>query len=208
MFPLAFDLVPPERRRKVADFVQSRGMACSVYGAQYLLESMYKTGKDEYALQLLTSRGQRSWWNMIAVGSTMTTEAWDAKFKPNLTWNHSWGTAPANIISRFLLGVRPLAPGYGQILIAPRPGTLKSAEAKVPTPKGPVTVNFQNQARFLLEIEVPHGASARVSLPVRSGSPVERRQVWMDNKRAAATMEDDGLVVDNVLPGRHVFEAK
>lgn len=37
MFPLALGLVPEERRESVADFVASRGMACSVYGAQYLL---------------------------------------------------------------------------------------------------------------------------------------------------------------------------
>lgn len=37
MMPLAFGLVPQARKKKVTDFVVSRGMACSVYAAQYLL---------------------------------------------------------------------------------------------------------------------------------------------------------------------------
>ena len=47
MFPLAFGLVPAERQAKVASFVQSRGMACSVYGAQYLLEALFRAGRAE-----------------------------------------------------------------------------------------------------------------------------------------------------------------
>src|SRR5438093_9607275 len=70
MFPLAFGLVPEKRKAKVADFVQSRGMACSVYGAQYLLEALFGVGRDDYAVQLMTARTERSWWHMIELGST------------------------------------------------------------------------------------------------------------------------------------------
>ena len=72
MFALAFDLVPTERQAKVADFAEGKGMATSVYGAQYLLEAMYKSGKADYALSLMNSREERSWFNMIRGGSTMT----------------------------------------------------------------------------------------------------------------------------------------
>lgn len=40
-------LVPVERKRAVIDFVKSRGMACSVYGAQHLLEGLYMNGEGE-----------------------------------------------------------------------------------------------------------------------------------------------------------------
>ncbi len=159
MFALAFHLVPTDRQQKVGEFVQSRGMACSVYGAQYLLEGLFESGHDEYAISLMTSKSERSWWHMIELGSTMTLEAWDAKYKPNLTWNHAWGSAPANIISRFVLGVRPLEPGYKKILIAPQIGSLKFARGRVPTPLGAVGVNVDRQK---LEVEVPKGAQADV----------------------------------------------
>ena len=48
---------------------------------------------------------------MLDVGSTITMEAWAAKYKPNLDWNHAWAAAPANIVPRYVLGVRPLSPG-------------------------------------------------------------------------------------------------
>jgi alpha-L-rhamnosidase len=208
MFPLAFDLVPADRRQKVLDFVQSRGMACSVYGSQYLLEALYKNGRDDYALSLLTSRGDRGWQHMLDLGSTMTLEAWDRKFKPNLTWNHAWGAAPANIISRYLLGVRPETPGYEKIKIAPRPGSLKSAQAKVPTPKGPVTVNFQNDSHFTLEIDLPKSTTARVSLPLKSTASDAKPQVTMDGKPIEATPEPGALSIENVPAGRHTFEVK
>lgn len=59
MFPLAFGLVPQERVTRVAEFIKSKGMACSVYGAQYLLESLYAVGEDDAALALLTNRTDR-----------------------------------------------------------------------------------------------------------------------------------------------------
>ena len=45
MIPLAFNLVPPDYLNTVIGFIKSRGMACSVYGAQYLLEGLYKAGE-------------------------------------------------------------------------------------------------------------------------------------------------------------------
>lgn len=202
MFPLAFGLVPPERQAKVADFVQSKGMACSVYGAQFLLEALYLSGKGDHALGLMTARDERSWWHMIGQGSTMTLEAWNAKVKPNLTWNHAWGAAPANIISRFVLGVRPLEPGYTSILIAPQPGKLKSIRGKVPTPRGPVAVALQNEARMRLDIEVPPGATARVELP---GRATRAEPISVNGKTVPAKLENGTLVVEALPPGRHTI---
>ena len=168
VFALAFDLVPAERVENVADWVQSRGMKVSVYGAQFLIEALYKAGRDEAALNLMTSREERSWWNMIRGGSTMTWEAWNTQFKPNLTWNHAWGAAPGNLIARYLVGVTPLSPGYNEIAIAPRPGTLTWFDATIPTARGPVKVKFERGKDW--QIEVPPGARARVWLPAENGA--------------------------------------
>lgn len=202
MFALAFGLVPEERKTKVADFVQSRGMACSVYGAQYLLEAMFDAGRDKYAVQLMAAKTKRSWWHMIELGSTMTLEAWDVDFKKNLTWNHAWGSVPANIISRYVLGVRPTEPGYAKMLIAPQPGGLKSARGKVPTAVGPVVVSFKNGDTFTLELDLPRGAKASVALPRRGAG-----QVSHNGKSAAATTKGNTVIVNDVGPGRHTFES-
>ena len=204
MFALAFDLVPAERQEKVADFIQSKGMAASVYGAQYLLEALYKSGRDDYALSLINSREQSSWFNMIRGGGTMTWEAWDAQFKPNLTWNHAWGAAPANIIARYLVGVTPLAPGYEKISIAPQPGTLASFNAKIPSARGSITVNYR-RAKPRLEVDVPSGATARVSLPPALADAASA--LMLDGKKLAPrNAPRNATPFYEVAAGHHVFE--
>ncbi len=99
---LDFGLVPAEKVKGVADFIVAKGMACSPYFAQYLLEALFKNGKEQAALALLTSEGPRSWLGMMRQGSTLTMEAWSLKAKPNQDWNHAWGAAPANLLPRFL----------------------------------------------------------------------------------------------------------
>jgi len=163
-FPLAFGLVPAQHRDSVADFVESRGMACSVYGAQYLLDGLFAAGRGGAAVKLLRDRGPRSWANMLAVGSTMTLEAWDARFKGNLTWNHAWGAVPANAVARWVLGVQPAAPGYAKVVVRPHLGGLEWARGKVPTPRGPVTVDVDRRSgRY--EVTAPDGVEV-VKRPV------------------------------------------
>ena len=167
MLPAALGLVPPEHRVGVAAFLRSRGMACSVYGAQYLLEAMYRLGDARRALALMTAEHDRGWLNMLAVGSTITLEAWDWRYKTNLDWNHAWGAAPANIIPRFLMGVRPAAPGFRSILVGPQPAGLEWAKAKVPTPGGPLWVEIVQGPgeRFAqLAVTIPDGSTACVDL--------------------------------------------
>lgn len=203
MFSLAFGLVPAEHMKSVADFVQSRGMACSVYGAQYLLEALFAAGRDDAAIQLMTARTKRSWWHMIELGSTMTLEAWGTEFKKNLTWNHAWGAAPANIISRFVLGVRPIRPGYSEMLISPQLGTLQWVRGQVPTPLGPVTVNATNGNIFKIEVSIPRGSKALIMLPRRAGG-----KMMLDGKPIAATGEGSMLSLNFLKPGAHIIESR
>ena len=142
MFPLAFDAVPEEHIESVANYIKTRGMGPSVYGAQYLMEALYKAGEAKYALELMTATHDRSWYNMIKTGSTISMEAWDMRYKPNSDWNHAWGAAPANIIPRYLWGIKPKTPGYGAVEIRPQLGSLKHSSVTVPTVKGKITADY------------------------------------------------------------------
>lgn len=206
MFMLAFDLVPEDRKPEVLSFIKSRGMACSVYGAQHLLEALYLNGEGDYALELMTARHDRGWWNMIQAGSTMTLEAWDIKYKNNLDWNHAWGAAPANIIPRYVLGVRPLTPGFEQALIQPQAGSLPLVEGKVPTIRGPVYVSFRKIAgeSCILEVDIPRGMIVRLGVPcLREGSV----SVVLDGRDVPAERQAGSLFVAGVSAGRHIIEA-
>jgi len=203
MFVLAFDLVPEDRIGSVVSFVKSRGMACSVYGAQHLLEALYRNGEAQAALDLMTARHDRSWWHMMEVGSTITLEAWDIKYKNNLDWNHAWGAAPANIIPRYVLGVRPLEPGFRRMLICPQPGALERVSGVVPTIRGPVTVSLETgpTGARTMEIDIPAGATAKVGLRQRGSGT----GLVLDGRDVEARLENGILFVDNVRSGEHVL---
>lgn len=143
MLPLAFDIVPDLYKKKVADYVKTRGMGCSVYGAQFLMEGLYNAGAADYALELMTATNDRSWYNMIKGGSTISWEAWDLKYKPNQDWNHAWGAAPANIVPRYLWGIQPKTPGFGQVTIKPQMADLKNSAITVPTIKGQISADYK-----------------------------------------------------------------
>ena len=114
-------------------------MACSVYFAQYLLEALFESGRDQAAIALMTADDDRSWLGMMAQGSTVTMEAWSLGVKPNQDWNHAWGTAPLNIISRYVLGVRPTRPGFQTYEVRSASGSL-IVSGMVPTVRGTVVV--------------------------------------------------------------------
>lgn len=157
MLPLAFDIVPGSYKESVTEYLKTREMGCSVYGAQFLMEAVYNGGDDDYALELMTATHDRSWYNMIKIGSTITLEAWDMKYKPNSDWNHAWGAAPANIIPRFLWGIQPKTPGFGIVSIRPKMGNLEESTIKMPTVKGAIRGEFQrvNQRLKMFTIELP-----------------------------------------------------
>ncbi len=157
MLPLAFDIVPEAYKKQVADYVKTRGMGCSVYGAQFLMEGLYNAGAADYALELMTATHDRSWYNMIKVGSTIAMEAWDMKYKPNSDWNHAWGAAPANIVPRYMWGIQPKTPGFGVATIKPQLATLKNSSIVVPTIRGQIKADYKKVSNRLSEykIELP-----------------------------------------------------
>jgi arylsulfatase A-like enzyme len=154
MFPLALGIVPESRKEAVVTYIKSRGMACSVYGAQYLLEALYNADAADYALELMTGTHDRSWYNMIKTGSTITMEAWDMKYKPNSDWNHAWGAVPANVIPRGLWGIKPAAPGFSKVQIKPQMGSLRHTSITHPTPLGDIVAKYEKLSPRHIRYEV------------------------------------------------------
>jgi hypothetical protein len=169
MMPLAFGIVPEEQKKTVIEFIKSRGMACSVYGSQYLLEGLYREGEGDYALSLMTATHDRGWWNMIKTGSTIALEAWDMKYKPNSDWNHAWGAAPANIIPGYMWGIAPVEPGFSRAVIRPQLGSLTHSKMTIPTIRGTISAEFNNKGSSEeYVISIPANMECDLVLPGRN----------------------------------------
>ncbi|WP_235298256.1 alpha-L-rhamnosidase-related protein [Portibacter marinus] len=198
MMPLAFGIVPDAYIPSVLEHIKSRGMAASVYGAQYLMEALYLAEEEDYALELLTATHDRSWYNMIAVGSTITLEAWDMKYKPNADWNHAWGAAPANIIPRGLWGINPKTPGFEVATIKPQMSTLNESRIEVPTIRGSIKGEFLrvNPRLDRFDMVIPANMVAEFLLPADS-----KRAIKHNGKKVSAAFGSIRLE-----PGQHRIE--
>ena len=192
LFPLAFGLVPVEDRAHVASWLGERGMACSVYAAQYLMEALFENDSDSTALGLMAAPTDRSWRHFVESGATITWEAWDQRYKPNLDWTHAWGAAPANLLPRFVLGAQPLSPGWSRVLIRPHTGMLAFCTGKIPTPRGPVTVNWKRGPDFTLTYGLPPGTACHLEVPATAGS----RGVFLGDRMLRAHREGGWWIVE------------
>lgn len=204
LFPLAFGLAPEQARASIAEWLTKRGMRCSVYAAQYLMEALFQNGADVQAVELMTADNDRSWRHMVECGATITWEAWDHKYKSNQDWNHAWGAAPANLLPRYILGAEALRPGWEIARIRPCIAGLSHAKGKVPTPRGPVCVDWTMDRSFRLMIQLPAGMAARVELPV-----IENAQaVFSQGKQLEVRRRGDRWILQDLVSGTQTFEVR
>src|SRR5207249_4326501 len=112
--------------------------------------------------------------DMLDKGSTTAWETFSG-FDGRLwtrSWCHAWAALPAYILPTYVLGVRPLEPGFSRALIAPQLGDLTWAEGRVPTPHGPIAVRLDKDGQGLnVELALPPGVVAEVRLSVGARSP-------------------------------------
>jgi alpha-L-rhamnosidase len=208
-FPLAFGLVPATNQTATVNYLHSRiaakgGMPAGVYGAQYLLEGMFLAGDADAALGLMTTNSTRSWMNMINIGSTITCEAWSTADNYSEDWNHAWGAAPGNLIPRYVLGVRPITAGYGQILIQPQLGQkLSYVQGTVPTIRGPVAVTVTNgTSTYQMLLTIPGNVTATVMLPTLSlTNPV----ALLDGVTTRGAVTNGWMAISNIGGGQHAI---
>ena len=154
IFSLFFNVGDAQECSGIAD----AGMRCSVYGAQFLLDAMFRNKMESEAMKLVCSDGERSWLNMITLGSTISMEAWSNETKPNQDWNHAWGAAPCNIIPRCIAGIRPIEPGFKKFILDPHPVNLAKFTAGFPVPqKRYIDMEYSDGT---VNITVPEGTSA------------------------------------------------
>lgn len=164
-FAIALGVAPDETARAGAALLARQGMRMSVYGAQFLLEALYRGGQADAALALMTAQGEQSWLAMLdRWDATIVMEAWNPMLKPNTTFSHAWGTAPVNLIASRLAGVTITEPGARRLHIAPQPGALDRFEARVPTIRGPVDIAWRRGPAPSLMLEIPANTRADLAM--------------------------------------------
>ncbi|RPE77823.1 alpha-L-rhamnosidase-like protein [Frondihabitans sp. PhB161] len=88
------------------------------------------------------------WIDMLRVGLT----TWAEDTVSNRSDCHAWGSVPLQHFPRWVLGVRPLSPGFSQVAIEPAPNRLDYASGTVPTPRGDLHVRWEQDSSGVLRV--------------------------------------------------------
>ena len=117
----------------------------------YLQCSMVKMNKIDEVENRIKDR----YSEMVKNKDTYSTlwEYWDINFGSK---NHAWAGGPLVIMSRDLAGIKPLKPGYEEILIKPQTINLNKISTKTFTPKGNISLEFERKEDVLnIKCNVP-----------------------------------------------------
>lgn len=125
----------------------------SIYFHSIVLDALCVHGRVEDAVGLI----RRRWGPLLRSGARTWPEFWDGRGSQC----HLWGGAPAATLSRFVLGVRPVAPGFRRVRVDPQPCGLEWASGTVPTPHGPLHIDWRVVPGGLaISLVVPAGVVA------------------------------------------------
>lgn len=100
-----------------------------------LAYQMFKAGLDKQAIRYLKDNWPPLWQN--------GTFAEHFAESANTSYCHGWSAGPVILLPRFILGVKPLSPGWETIEVNPHPGNLKWAKGTVPTPHGDIKIEWK-----------------------------------------------------------------
>ncbi|KAI9329218.1 glycoside hydrolase family 78 protein [Zopfochytrium polystomum] len=144
----------------------------SPYASAFHLRAALATADSAAALRLL-----RSLWAPMAdpLGASYSGCFWEAVSPaggPGLgaitSTCHAWASGPTAELSRYVLGVRPLAPAYAQWTVAPVTLGLQYARGRVPTPRGgaiAVEWTLDGDGLFGVTVDAPTGTTGSVVIP-------------------------------------------
>ncbi|MDW5597728.1 family 78 glycoside hydrolase catalytic domain [Conexibacter stalactiti] len=200
-FALAFGIPEPARAARAAAYLDDRGMSCSVFCAQFVLQGLTNAGRADASIRMMTSTQQRSWLHMIELGAGAVMEAWDPALKPNTSFSHPWAASPVVNVTKGIFGLAPAAPGWSRFSVAPQPGTLGQASVTTPTVRGEIAAAFTNTPAdgIVLSLTAPANTVAEVTLPRVLGG---RDEIVVDGTAVATTVDGD-LLHAEVGSGSH-----
>ncbi|HEY8390255.1 MAG TPA: family 78 glycoside hydrolase catalytic domain [Clostridia bacterium] len=129
----------------------------------FLLESIMNNQDNKRFIELI----KNDWGFMIQKGCNTFWEMW-TYIQPDgrLTRSHchGWSAAPTYMLTEYVLGVRPLEPGYKKALINPHPCNLEWCRGDVPTPYGIIHVEWKVQNG---KLELNYSAPKEITVEVK-----------------------------------------
>jgi alpha-L-rhamnosidase len=131
-------------RRKLAD--KSSGLVeTTLSHSIYKFEAMLQE-PDKYA-DLVFGKIEEDWGYMLYQGATSFWETIKgaADFSDAGSLCHGWSAIPVYFYQAYVLGVKPLEPGFRSFRLNPAASVLDRASGRVPTPYGDIVVGWRKE---------------------------------------------------------------
>lgn len=121
----------------------------TVYFSFYLLETFARFRRGDLIQEKL-----EFWKQMTARGLKTPVEMPE----PTRSDCHAWASHPLFHLHASIAGIRPDAPGFARVRIAPSPGTLDSVSSTIPHPLGKITVSMHRSGDvWKTQVSLPAG---------------------------------------------------
>lgn len=114
----------------------------------FALKALYKFGYDALAFH----SQKRDWGNLLALGLNTCVETFIRGKDWTRSVAHAWSASPAVFLVSEVLGVKPAKPGYEEFTVTPKTYGLDFAKGAVPTPYGPIEVEWKKLSNGKIEI--------------------------------------------------------
>ena len=127
-----------------------------------LMEALFKAGRGDAAVHILTNTEDYSFGKLIKDGYTYTWENWQAGSQ-----SHGWGSASLWQLIEYISGVQLLEAGASKIRIAPSRGAVSEAQSRTYTARGAVDVSYSGVGRdYEISVDIPANMNADIVLPL------------------------------------------
>lgn len=187
----------------------------SPYTSGFHLGALFEAGLTNHALGLL----RNLWGHMAAPGPFACGTVWELLetdgspgFGVVTSLAHGWACAPTVALSSYVLGVTPSTTAFATWSIAPQTGGLAWARGQVPTPHGPIEVNWAHNGSLTLEVAAPAGTAGTITVPAAPGATARLRGRTIDGKdidlTRAAAMGATAIMFDIAAGGRYTVQTE
>lgn len=175
----------------------------------YVLEAIYKMGYSDDAMARMRDR-------YASLVSNENSTLWE-DFDYLGTKNHAWSGGPLTVLSKYVAGIYPTAPGYETYRVTPKMGGLESLRITVPSTKGDIALDMaKTSERITMNLISPANTEAVVAVPrfamqntkvTVNGNAAFEDGVGRDVAGATYKGNDADYIYFNVEPGTVVIES-
>ena len=222
LLALHMDLLPEDLRPAAAEHLirtierEDWHLSTGFVGVGYLCPVLTETGNAEVAYRLLLNETYPSWGYTIKNGATTIWERWDGWTEengfqsPNMnSFNHYSLGSVGEWLYRYVAGIDLGSPGYGRIVIRPRPGGgLTHARGEYHSVRGRISSSWKiEDGLFSLEVLIPPNTTATVHVPSKDGVSEGGRPLG-EAGDVELLRAEEGETVLSVGSGRYEFAGR